>query len=63
MMTRKVTASKSPMPANSPFLACVPPGENRLTTARSCDLPTTDLEGSRPIAQRRQDFGDTRSYR
>ena len=30
------------MPANSPFMACVPPGVNRLATARSSFLPTTE---------------------
>ncbi len=40
--TRKATTSKSLMPANSPFMACVPPGENRLATARSSFLPTTE---------------------
>ena len=40
--TRKATTSKSLMPANSPFIAWVPPGEKRLATARSSFLPTTD---------------------
>lgn len=40
--TRNATTSKSPLPANSPFMACVPPGVNRLATARSSCLPATD---------------------
>src|SRR5205085_820850 len=40
--TRNATTSKSLIPANSPFIAWVPPGENRLATARSSFLPTTD---------------------
>ena len=32
---------KSFIPANSPFWACVPPGEKRLATARSSFFPTT----------------------
>ena len=34
-MTKNATTSKSLIPANSPFIACVPPGENRLATALS----------------------------
>ena len=40
--TRKATTSKSLIPWNSPFFAWVPPGENRLATARSSFLPTIE---------------------
>ena len=40
--TRKATTSKSLMPWNSPFMAWVPPGVNRLATARSSFLPTME---------------------
>src|SRR5579862_4973901 len=38
----QATTSKSLMPANSPFMAWVPPVWNRLATARSSFLPTTE---------------------
>src|SRR5690606_24802860 len=41
-MTSQATTSKSSMPANSPVRAWVPPGVNRLATARSSLLPTTE---------------------
>ena len=45
--TRNATTSKSLMPANSPFMAWVPPGVNRLATARSSFLPTIEATALR----------------